>query len=324
MTPWLLLTVSAAQERAEDLPLADAQEPGLVVVVGDPGGRFADGPPRGEVTDDGERIEFTLADDGLAPDLSAGDGVYTTRIDYEQRGGQAAISVMDAAGEPLWADLIPIGTDRTDPTLKVLVVGDRATARVDTIDRVAAPATGSGGTVRAPPPPPAADEDSSTLTAAILGLVGIGVGFFAGLRRGRRRLPLAPVGVPSTLPAGLPPIRDRQQRLAVADLRATLIDWGPRLAAAGPVLLVPRAESRAAVSAALAGVGGVSWLTTERPEIGDILDAADFLSVSGRVVVLVEGAEAVEPPEAVESADAPLADLLQEATVDVVVLTESD
>ena len=52
-----------------------------------------------------------------------------------------------------------------------------------------------------------------------------------------------------------------------------------------------------------------------------MLAAADALAALGRVVVLVEGGEAVEPAEEVEAPDAPITDLLTEATVDVVVLT---
>ncbi|MFT5685658.1 MAG: hypothetical protein ACI8RZ_006612, partial [Myxococcota bacterium] len=174
--------------------------------------------------------------------------------------------------------------------------------------------------------PPAAEgrrDEPATGSVILVGLIALIAGLLLGRAWARRGapLPLASVGgdpTPTVLVVG-----GLQQTEVLPDDDARtmrLIALASTLAEAGPVLVVPREVSRPALSQALSEVGGVRWLTTPRPLTEHILAAAALLAHAGRPVVLIEGAGALEPHAEDEPPGALLAELLEDATVDVVVL----
>jgi hypothetical protein len=166
------------------------------------------------------------------------------------------------------------------------------------------------------------------ITAIIAMFVGSSLGAAATWFLTRRRpttVHAVPVGrgaaVP--LPVGLPALGDDQCIWLVPDdvhQRQAAEALARALAQERTVLLAPRPSSRAWLAERFAGERQVMWLEDGNPTCERLILAAEALPPSLRVVVLVEGAQALEEPSADEPTDAVVQELLQLSELPTVVL----
>ena len=116
MLPLLLTLTSWGRDHpAAQLPAADDNEDGLILVVG---GELS-APPVALVS--GQPI--ALLDDGTAPDISPEDGVYSGRAPLAATAEhqELMVTLQDHEGTLLWEDAIPAGDTQSRPVVKALV-----------------------------------------------------------------------------------------------------------------------------------------------------------------------------------------------------------
>jgi len=292
--------------------------PNYLMSVDDRTGLAAGRPLSALIDPDDRALSFELRDDGVPPDPIAGDGMYHNAIaDYP--AGPVLVRVM-AGDEALTETEVEIPSDLIMPSLRVTLTGvgepewqlasDAAVAA-----SVASSAAAIGGAVTT------ASRPVSGLLALGLapGLILGGVAGWARWGRRRRETTCAPTlsSSASGMPAGaqvwqIPGALGCEAVGAVAQ----------RLSVAGPVLVVPLAASRPALSRRLRGAAGVAWLDEERPTVDRILRALDRLSGAGEARVVVEGGGALEAPGPREPAFAVLEELLE--LVDALVICGAD
>lgn len=284
---------AASPRTAEELPVGEGGE-GLVVVVGDAGGQLGPAPL---LRTGGASV--ALRDDGLPPDALAGDRVWTTLVPGVAGPAEVELALVGAAGQTLWEDELPLGPGLVRPVARIVLGEERvlvalsthtepgagvvvppeappAAEQVDLDERPPAP------TPEAPPAPGGAFVPGAVVVQLAVGLLGLALGLWLGLRRGPAIHPdLEPVGRPP-----LPPAVHHAWRLPEALRRPVLLDLAR--GAPGPVLLVTRA---AAVEVELPA--GVVRLARPRPELDELRAAATLLARLGPVRVLVEGPEAL-------------------------------
>ena len=306
----LTLTASGRDHPAAILPAADDNEDGLTLVIG---GELS-APPVALVS--GQPI--ALLDDGTAPDVIAEDGVYSgwAPLDSAADHQELTVTLQDHEGTVLWEDAIPAGDTQSRPLVKVLVSDRYAAVQVGFQDRAvgveAPPPAGKPISRPAPPTPP-----SGLLTTGLVAAIALVTGGLLGMRVQRRRqrtIPLTPVRPPSG-GVSTPEVWQISADVALSEVVTALATaW----LESGPVLLVPQADSRPALSPQ--GQTGMAWMSTDRPQTRHIVRAMSDLSILGTPAVVIEGLDALEEPVEDEPPDALLDEIQQQVSGRVVVL----
>lgn len=263
----------------------------------------------------------TLVDDGVAPDRDADDGVAVAFFPELPSTTSARVQLLLPDGTEYFGDTVPVMEGATAPGIGLVLTGSRLRVLVGSLG---GGPVGDGG----PPPPPDGvgpplDDDGGgggveLLPVGVLagGGLGLGIGWWLGRRR--RATGLVPLSPRAPWPPGLEP--DEQGRLAlrVADTeRAAVLRAVVECFAARRPVVVCGVQP------------GPSWegvralcLTEERPAAETVVEAALGLTVSGRPLVVVAHAEAIEEPAEDETLDDVLNDIpeLSKGAVDVVSL----
>ncbi len=298
---------AATGPEASELPVAEGGGEGFVLVVRDPL-RGLGRPGRAVVaTPSLGEAELLLADDGQPPDAVAGDDILTGSVAGIVGPAEVTIRLLDAEGAEAWSDKVPLGPAVERPVVRVVLLGSRAQVALATQGDGLPPQTGPGAgrapgggpdAVQAVPPPApgGAFAGDALVVQAVIGLLGLAVGAWLGLRRGR---PLQPALRP------LWPVDAHASSVEVwllpADLRRPLLRDLAHAADASadqdraPTLVLPAGPLPA--DPALRGAVG---LLDARPDLEQVLAAAAALGVLGRVTMLVEGPGALATPAADE------------------------
>ncbi len=306
-------------------------EEGLALLVVDRDGVLGGAPPRLQITGEQESWEIELLDDGAEPDWMAGDACYVG-VAFVPTQQSVQFSLQSATGESLWTEMTPLSGPGTTPRVGVLFEGGAVSALLHTWhDENGQPLDTSPSDPGGPSGEAVSQEQTSRAQApqlvlpgwfwpalagcAVLGLV-LG-GLLALLTRRRRALGPAtrPVGRSAGpwLPEALPRLPSGASYWLVpdADLRRQLVVSLAREGAAhGPVLLVSTEGSRPWFVRALVGQPDVVWLDGLRPTHAQLARALRGLGAQGPVTVLVEGSEALEPPNEREEPEAVLDEFL--------------
>jgi hypothetical protein len=308
----------------EDLVHASDLEPGLVVVIVDPDNLLRDQVPSGRFGRGENWTELHFSDDGQSPDGVARDRQFVARAPLGEQRGMTELRLYGADDSLLYQDeQIPLPWERPLPTVALLLLegghiptietndfGADADYRSEADDRNPRDQTelGSSQGDGVTPTAPEATENKMLfiVLAGVLGLAG-----FLWLRRRRHGvLQLLPVGEPS---GDLGPELG-ENRVWLLEDGARRMDCMIGLArarnACGRVLLCPRSESRAALRVALSGVGSVCWAEVDRPSPAQLGQMGRDLLGWGRPLVVVEGTDAIEQPDAEESLGAVIEELL--------------
>ncbi len=317
---------------------------GILVVLTDLDARVPSEGARIKVS--GGQASALLVDGGEAPDMTAEDGVYTGLL-VASGTGTTEIVVETMDGELIWAGQVELLADLESPSLRIdFAVGGGATAdyRSDGagIQTPAfegsgpVPVPGDGLTPQVVTTMPVQSVGSSPASGTTSWLpvwlaLGLVLGAFGGAwaRLWSTRSPaLDRVGGGAEVrwPLGM---ADQDQPVRIVGLGAGVDDTSVLLAALrwfegqATVLVVPRAESRGSLAAIVAGKSSVFWLSEDRPAVAQLEKALEALAVVGPVVVLVQGPEALEPPDSDEAPDAVVREL-GELLTPVIVLVPED
>jgi hypothetical protein len=306
---------------------------------------FADRREETVLQDDGVAPDHTAGDatyTGAVASHSAG----WLGIEVTDSGGRKlwvdALSIHDAEGTSRVAALLTPTGVRISVDSAVLRGGSRVVPLPDNPPSPgtesapdAAPERSSDAGARDPSPGsdvPTPDDERPRAGAAgrsagpLGSLVALALGLLAGLgappvlrwyRRPRVRLQrIGAVGPEPGLP-GVPPLRGHQQVWVLPDaddVRRAFLALAGELSKLGPVLLVPRQAHRDALAESLAQRPNAYWLDRDRPESGELLQAAEELGAAPGPVILVEGPGALERTLEYEEPGAVLAELLDAAS----------
>lgn len=270
---------------------------------------------------------YPLADDGHSGgDPVAGDGHWATHVDAPL-GQAVTFAVYSSAvnGEPLFSatSTIPAGTANAEVRVIHDAVGihlDETTVTGGQPGSLGVPGGGPSARAAAVPAGVGAAAPTSPaiglrtwLAGAAAALVALGSGFASASILERRRVRISPLQHQRALPFGL------DARVALALMFETA-DAEPGFRAAlcafcrvGPVLVLPRPETRAALAAD--GILGVWQFGKERP---DGVDAVRAALQNGFSIVVVEGAEALEAPVSGEAGSVVMDELVTHGKIALV------
>ncbi len=234
-----------------------------------------------------------LVDDGSGSDIHADDGLLCADIPSQPQQEVRIRITVD--GELLDEHTLRLGDDLELPSVRVDLSGDSPVWRVQEDEPVF---TGEDEDDDAW----YIDEDEipeldrwtpSTEDHTVAAGAGLTAGSLLGgllLLRGRRRR----IGLRSL---GSPPAKGQTES---SDTETVV----RALAVTTNVLLLPHPDSRPALSRALHDQPAALWMEIDRPSPQTVVAAADQLAQAGPLVLVVEGAEALEAPS---SREAPLA-----------------
>ncbi len=330
--PSSLLPTQASPQQPERpdlsiLPLEPVDDVALVTIVDDPLG-IVGGEPIRLTTDEGG--EAMLSDDGSAPDAEAGDGIYTGAL-AELTGNELTLTTSD--GRQLWSDSLYFHGGQGGHRLSIQLQLPRVFVELAPlvteamVDIPPPPPTDAPGPVDRPPPngqPPAraplqfTQADKAALTWFALGLTGgLLMALLVPWLQGRAgRAPTIPVGEPMPAPSSglLRTVPLVSQTWVVPDLeamQASTIALAKYFAQWGEVLLVPRNEQLDTYREALIGCMTVRRPDRLKPEPARVLQLARRSARKSPLLVLVEGAEALEEPLEDELPDAVVQELFR-------------
>lgn len=308
LATWLLFPAAARAPDVAGLPVAPGGGDGLVVVVQDLAGRLGTAPI---IVVEGATAP--LLDDGAPPDLIAGDGVRAALLPQVAGPADVSMSLQSEGGAVEWEDHIPVGPGVPRPEVRILVEADRVRVALQTRQAdpggAGAPQAGQGASSQSGPTPSAVSSRSrladamafgagAIIVQACVGLLGLAVGLWLGLRRAAAPSQrVSPVAAPPAEPGVLRVLRlpaGLQDRV-FSDLACT---------APGAALLVPRGRCPD-----LPRVGHVARLQVDRPAVETVLQAAAEMARFGPLRLLVEGSQAVAAPAGDESPSAPIHEL---------------
>ena len=158
MLLWSFLGL-ASPHPTDRLPVSESEQSGLQIIIG--GNIEAE--LSGTLTESTTTHTLVFVDDGQNLDVQAADGVWVAHVVVGQKGGEAPLSLK--MGETiLWNEPIPIGAERTQLYLKVLIKQGRPIVKVDTFDTDAPPPAETENDL---PPPSEADLKLTTPSASI-------------------------------------------------------------------------------------------------------------------------------------------------------------
>ncbi|MEC8379775.1 MAG: hypothetical protein VXZ96_05615 [Myxococcota bacterium] len=160
---WPLLA-QASTHPTDSLPVSKSEQSGLQVIIGGD----VDGNLSGSLIETGTTHRLEFLDNGKKLDVQLGDNVWVAHVKVTQKGGEAPL-LLQMGKNTLWDEPIPIGSERSQLFLKILIKQGRPIVKVDTFDTDAPPP--EEAEIEAPPPPienttanntPTADKTSST------------------------------------------------------------------------------------------------------------------------------------------------------------------
>ena len=148
---WPLLA-QAAPHPTDSLPVSESEQSGLQIIIGGD----VNAPISGTLTETSTTHSLEFTDDGNGLDVQSDDNVWVAHVQVKQKGGEAPLN-LNMGAVSLWNEPIPIGAERSQLFLKILLKQDRSIVKVDTFD------------TNAPPPeevevdiPPSPTEDKPT------------------------------------------------------------------------------------------------------------------------------------------------------------------
>ncbi len=274
----------ARAQTLPQLPVSSVDEPGLILVVADPEGVLG---PTPTAFIEGQNV--TLHDDGVAPDASAHDGVFSG-IAVGPVDPRMDLTLLGANSEMAWQDELRI--DLVQPVVRVRLSGAETEVHLSPLATETRHTTPVGG----------GDGWLTLLVALVASLAG----FIYGTHRVRDPQPLrwaslddAPLGPRQGEPSNCPQSRRRPGRAAQGGR-------GHRGCAGAGV-----ASSRPPAHRTIPGAVALQIERTSATAVrASVVSLVAPLPANGQLAVLIEGPAALAPPAGDEPPTAVLDELL--------------